>query len=58
LEKWDVRAWTGLIWLGIGTSGGLLWVRWWTSGLPRMWGNFLSILRNIYLQKNDSVARS
>jgi hypothetical protein len=24
LEKWDVRAWTGLIWLGIGTSGGLL----------------------------------
>jgi hypothetical protein len=23
-EKWDTRAWTGLIWLMIGTVGGLL----------------------------------
>ena len=23
-RKWDVRAWTGLIWLRIGTGGGLL----------------------------------
>jgi hypothetical protein len=23
-EKWDVGAWTGLTWLGIGTSGGFL----------------------------------
>jgi hypothetical protein len=23
-KKWDVRAWTGLIWLRIGTVGGLL----------------------------------
>ena len=24
LKKWDGRAWTGFIWLGIGTSGTLL----------------------------------
>jgi hypothetical protein len=24
LEKQDMRVWTGFIWLGIGTSGGLL----------------------------------
>jgi hypothetical protein len=24
LEKWDGMVWTGLIWLRIGTSGGLL----------------------------------
>jgi hypothetical protein len=23
-RKWDMRAWTGLIWLRIGTDGGLL----------------------------------
>jgi len=23
-RKWDVREWTGLIWLGIGTADGLL----------------------------------
>ena len=23
-RKWDVRAWTGLIWLMVGTGGGLL----------------------------------
>jgi hypothetical protein len=23
-RKWDVEAWTGSIWLGIGTGGGLL----------------------------------
>jgi hypothetical protein len=23
-RKWDVGVWTGLIWLGIGTSGGYL----------------------------------
>ena len=24
LRKWDMRVWTGLIWLRIGTGGGLL----------------------------------
>jgi hypothetical protein len=24
--------WRGFSWLGIGTSGGLLWKRWWTFG--------------------------
>jgi hypothetical protein len=23
-RKWDVRTWTGSLWLGIGTGGGLL----------------------------------
>jgi len=26
-KKWDVGAWTGLIWVRIETGGGLLWVR-------------------------------
>jgi hypothetical protein len=26
-RKWDVGAWTGLIWLRIGIVGGLLWMR-------------------------------
>jgi hypothetical protein len=29
---------TGSIWLRIGTSGGLLWTRWWTSGFLKMLG--------------------
>jgi hypothetical protein len=33
---WD--AWTGLMWLGKGTSGGRLCVRWWTFGSHKMWG--------------------
>ena len=27
IKKWGVKAWTGLIWLRIGTGGGLLWMR-------------------------------
>jgi hypothetical protein len=27
--------WSGFTWLGIGTVGGLLWVRWWTFGFWR-----------------------
>jgi len=26
-RMWDVRAWTGLMWLRIGTGDGLLWMR-------------------------------
>jgi len=26
-RKWDGEAWTGLIWLRIGTGAGLLWTR-------------------------------
>ena len=26
-KKWEKEAWTGLIWLRIGTGGGLLWMR-------------------------------
>jgi hypothetical protein len=28
--------WTGLIWLTVGTSGGLLWTRWWTFGFHKI----------------------
>jgi hypothetical protein len=28
--------WTGCIWLRIGTSGGLLWTRWWAFGFHKM----------------------
>jgi hypothetical protein len=31
-------AWTGSIWLTIGTGGGLLWMRWWTFGFHKMRG--------------------
>jgi hypothetical protein len=32
--------WIGLIWLRIGTSGGLLWTRWWTFGFHKLVGSF------------------
>jgi hypothetical protein len=32
--------WTGSIWLRIGTSGGLLWTRWWTFGFHKMVGSY------------------
>jgi hypothetical protein len=31
-------AYTELLWLGIGTGGGLLWIRWWTLGFHKMRG--------------------
>jgi hypothetical protein len=31
-------AWTGLIWLGIGTGGWLLWMRLWTFGFYKIRG--------------------
>jgi hypothetical protein len=41
-KRLDGMVWTGSIWLRIGTSEGLLWRRWWTSGFTRMLGKFLS----------------
>jgi hypothetical protein len=32
--------WTGLVWLRIGTSGELLWIRYWTFGFHKMPGNY------------------
>jgi hypothetical protein len=26
-RKWNIRPWTGLMWLKIGAGGGLLWMR-------------------------------
>ena len=37
-RRWDVGIWTGLGWHRIGTSGGRLWVRWWTFGFHKMRG--------------------
>jgi hypothetical protein len=34
--------WTGSNWLRIGTSGGLLWTRWWIFGFLKIAGNFLN----------------
>jgi hypothetical protein len=34
--------WTGLNWLRIGTSGGLLWTRWWIFGFLKIARNFLN----------------
>jgi hypothetical protein len=36
LEKWDGVVWTGLMWIAISTSGGLLWTRKWTFGFRKM----------------------
>jgi hypothetical protein len=45
--KMDLReiggmVWTGSNWLRIGTSGGLLWTRWWNFGFLKITGNFLN----------------
>jgi hypothetical protein len=37
-ERLDGGTLTGLIWLRIGTGGGLLWIRWWTFGFHKMRG--------------------
>jgi hypothetical protein len=37
--------WTGSIWLRIGTSGRLLWTRWWTIGLLKMRGSSWVVAR-------------
>jgi hypothetical protein len=31
--------WIGSIWPRIGTGGGLMWMRWWTSGFHKMLGS-------------------
>jgi hypothetical protein len=31
--------WSGLVWLRIGASGGLLWTRWWTFRFHKMLGS-------------------
>jgi hypothetical protein len=36
---WDGMVWIGLIWLRIGTSGGLSWTRSWTSRFHKMLGS-------------------
>jgi hypothetical protein len=38
LGKWGLGMWIGLIWLRVGTSGGVLWTRWWTFGFHKMRG--------------------
>ena len=53
-RKWNVKVWTGSSWLSIVTSGGLLWLRWWTFGFHKMRGiswldaNRLAIQEGLY----------
>jgi hypothetical protein len=42
LEKWVRKIRTGLIYLRTGTSGGLLWTRWWTFGFHKKARNLLT----------------
>jgi hypothetical protein len=39
LERQNRVVWTGLIWLRMGTGGGLMWTWWWTSGFHKMLGS-------------------
>jgi hypothetical protein len=40
LERWDGVVWTGFVWLRIGTSGELFWIRYWISRFHEMLGNY------------------
>jgi hypothetical protein len=35
-RKYDGESWTELMWIRIGTGGGLLWMRWWTLGFRKV----------------------
>ena len=37
VNSYVMRAWTGLVWLRIGKGGCVLWMRWWTFVLHKMW---------------------
>lgn len=52
-KKW-VGDSTELIWLRIGTSGGLLWTRSWNCWLPRMRGIFWQSYRMLHYQEGIS----
>jgi hypothetical protein len=41
----------------IGTSGGLLWTRWWTFGFLKIWSSVSQVLTN-YLYVDESFLRS
>jgi hypothetical protein len=43
---------TGFVWLRIGSSGGLLWTRWWTFGFHKKAGCYLAIWVTIGFSKN------
>jgi hypothetical protein len=49
--------WTGLIWLRLGTSGGLLWTWWWTFGFHKCW-EVLESLHNLRLLEKGSAPLS
>jgi len=38
LKKFDLRMWTGFIWLRIWSSNGLLWKSLWTFMFHEWWG--------------------
>lgn len=40
LKKQIVGVWIALIWLTIWSTGGILWIRWWTIGFSNRWLHF------------------
>jgi hypothetical protein len=50
--------WIGLIWLRIGTSGGLLWTRYWTFGFHKMLGSYWGAAQLAAPQGLSSVGRT
>jgi hypothetical protein len=50
----DEMVWIGLLWLRIGTSGGLSWTRYWIFGFHKCW-EVLEWLHNWRLLKNGSA---
>jgi hypothetical protein len=53
--KKQAGVWTGLFWLRIGTSGGLLWIRSWTLGFTKC-KEFLDNLRKYLLVSQDRLS--
>jgi hypothetical protein len=51
LKKWNREAWSGLVWLRMGTGGRCLWMQWCTFGFRKMWGRCELLMK-------DSVACS
>jgi hypothetical protein len=55
-EKVNATAWTGLIWLRVRTSSGLLWILWWTYGFYPLKGHCVHSVPE--LLRKDRAVRS
>jgi hypothetical protein len=52
LREIGIEGRTGFSWLRIGSSGGLLWTRWWTFGFHKKAGYFLTSWVTISFSNN------